>query len=76
MIIGLIILIIASYAVPLPASMPQVWSGERNLFASLAALLYGLISLVWLYFFIVRGDWRNIEEISTDLAAIGFSLSK
>lgn len=76
MFFGLIILIIASYATPLPASLPQAWSVERNLFAALVALLFGLISLVWLYIFIVRGAWRNVEEINADLAALGFLLSE
>jgi hypothetical protein len=75
MIFGLMIIIIAGYAIPLPAAMPQAWSGERNLFVSLAALLYGLTSLVWLFIFIVRDAWRSVSEITTDLAALGFSLS-
>ena len=76
MIFGLIILIIASYAFPLPASMPHAWSDDRNLFTALAALLYGLISLVWLYIFVVRGAWRNVEQITTEMATLGFSLKE
>jgi len=76
MIFGLIVVILVSYAIPLPASMPQPWSGERNLFASLAALLYGLISLVWLYFFIISGAWSNVEEITSELKVLGFLISK
>ncbi|MBM4235448.1 MAG: hypothetical protein FJ152_03130 [Firmicutes bacterium] len=76
MFFGLIILIIASYAIPLPASMPQAWSGDRNLFTALAALFYGLISLVWLYIFIVRGAWRNAGQTITELATLGFSLKE
>lgn len=76
MTFGLIIIIIAGYAIPLPPSMPQTWSTERNLFAALAALIYGLISLVWLYFSLIRGAWRSAEDISTDLATLGFSLKE
>jgi len=76
MIFGLIVVILVSYAIPLPTSMPQPWSGERNLVASLAALLYGLISLIRLYFFIIRSAWINVEEITSELAELGFSISK
>lgn len=76
MIFGLIVIIFISYAIPLPASMPQPWSGERNLFVSLTALVYGIVSLVWLFLFIVRVAWRGVDRIETDLADLGFTLSR
>jgi fumarate reductase subunit D len=76
MIFGLTVVILVSYALPLPASMPQAWSGERNLFASLIALVYGIIGLAWLFLFVVRGAWRGMERIDADLAELGFALSR
>jgi hypothetical protein len=73
---GLLIIALICYAVPLPASMPQPWSGDRNLFAALVVLFFGLGSLVWLTLFTVRVVWRSAESLQTALTNRGFTLKK
>ena len=74
--LGLMIVALACYAIPLPGSFPQPWASERNLFAALVTGSFGLGSMVLFALFAGHEVWRAACGFNSSLAGLGLSLRK
>ncbi len=72
--VGLIILALICYGLPLPSAFPPPWTSERSLFAAIITAVLGVSGLIWLLVSIVRGVKLSGAIMDSPLAALGLDL--
>ncbi len=72
--VGLIILALVCYGLPLPSAFPPPWTSGRSLSAAIITALAGFSGLVWLLVSIVRGVKLSGAIMDVPLAALGLDL--
>ncbi len=72
--VGLIILALICYGLPLPSAFPPPWTSGRSLAAAIITALFGFSGLIWLLVSIVRGVKLSGAIMDDPLAALGLDL--
>ncbi len=72
--VGLVILALVCYGLPLPSAFPPTWTSGRSLFAASITALFGFSVLVWLLASIVRRVKSTGAVMDGPLIALGLDL--